>query len=285
MSCASSTTMCENGFSSRAAADSDVLEKRGWREEGALPQRLPNPDEDLPQRLSLLRAKPVLPAHARHVRVSVGAVDVPGIDDVLPLRKQEARREAGDACSVAACSTSLRTLPPVGKMGLATCGQRIELLGDAPERCDGDEVAASSRRPPARIASLLESSASGSEKVVEARRHGSPRRMRMTRWSATTVLPVPRGACHAHRAGIVALNHLPLERVEEHGPFLEGSIEGSLQLLDAVENAETAHRVRMDQRVSRAGARVEDAGQRHIRAGLGPLPEAGGLQVRRRSPR
>lgn len=62
---------------------------------GTLKQRFPNAGKDLPQCLALLRAQTVLPAHAGHVRLGLGAVDMPGVDHVL-LGKREARGEAGD---------------------------------------------------------------------------------------------------------------------------------------------------------------------------------------------
>src|ERR1700738_1191897 len=64
--------------------------------ETAIIDRLAGGCEYRPEARSLLRSNSVLAPEARHVGISVRAVELPGIDYVGPLREQKARGELGD---------------------------------------------------------------------------------------------------------------------------------------------------------------------------------------------
>jgi hypothetical protein len=86
------------------------------RHQPALREALADPREHRPKALALPRTEPVFAAHPRHLRIGCGAVDLPGVDDVGPLRDQELLGEAALPRLLRRLRSAARTSPGFAKL-------------------------------------------------------------------------------------------------------------------------------------------------------------------------
>jgi hypothetical protein len=106
----------------------------------ALLEPAPHSLEDRPYGGPLLAAEMGPPSDAGHLGIGLDVLDLPGIDDMAPLGQQKLLGHACHVLGFGRLHDHAADQVTAGDMRLAPESERVQLLGDAAERGDGDPL-------------------------------------------------------------------------------------------------------------------------------------------------